>query len=334
MSAIFAFVAALVLLAIGLRLSAFFSGTEIGFYRVSTLRVAIDAQAGDARAKWLMWFAAHPAFFVATTLVGNNIANYVSTLSIGLGGAAIIASDSVWVEIIGTLFLTPIVFIFGELVPKNLYYRAPMRFLRREIPFFVTCYRAFLPATLPLVGLTKLIQRFGSTEERIVESALGRSRLAQVLSQGHEEGLLSEIQNRMVTGLMQTAMQPVTASMTPAQRVLGLEDKATRDEIVQHARSYGMTAVPIRREATDSWYGYVRVVDLVVLRRSPKAVIEEMTSIDSRLSKLEALVLLRDAGSAYGRVIDGDRTLGVVSTRGLVEQLFRPPQAAGIAPPR
>ena len=64
-----------ILLIIGVRLSAFFSGNETGFYRVSFLRLGTDAHAGDRQASQLIWFSQNPSYFVATTLVGNNIAN-------------------------------------------------------------------------------------------------------------------------------------------------------------------------------------------------------------------------------------------------------------------
>ena len=88
------FLAALLLFLLGLRLSAFYSGTETGFYRVSYLRLTIDAHAGDRVARRLMWFAHHPSYFVATTLVGNNIANYMTTLAIGLAVVSIAPANT------------------------------------------------------------------------------------------------------------------------------------------------------------------------------------------------------------------------------------------------
>ena len=75
---------------LGLRLSAFFSGCETGFYRASFLRLTIDAQAGDRIAGRLLWFARNPGYFVATTLVGNNVANYLTTFAIGLAAATLL----------------------------------------------------------------------------------------------------------------------------------------------------------------------------------------------------------------------------------------------------
>ena len=63
----------------GMQLSAFFSGSETGFYRVSRLQLTLQKQQGDPVARRLIDFVHRPERFVATTLVGNNVANYLPT---------------------------------------------------------------------------------------------------------------------------------------------------------------------------------------------------------------------------------------------------------------
>src|SRR5690606_8956761 len=128
------------MLGIGLRLSFFFSGSETGFYRMSLPRVSIDAQAGDPVAARLLWYSRHPARFVATTLVGNNLANYLVTFAISMGVMAIFGEVTVTIDVVSTLLLAPAVFLFGELLPKNVYYRAPLHLLRRNSRLFGMFY--------------------------------------------------------------------------------------------------------------------------------------------------------------------------------------------------
>ncbi|MEE3220565.1 MAG: CNNM domain-containing protein, partial [Planctomycetota bacterium] len=52
----------------GLLLSAFFSGSETGFYRVPRIRLLIDSLAGDRVSRVLLWLTNYPSLFVATTL--------------------------------------------------------------------------------------------------------------------------------------------------------------------------------------------------------------------------------------------------------------------------
>jgi len=321
---------ALLLFVVGLRLSAFFSGVETGFYRVSFLRLSIDAQAGDRAARRIMNFVSDPSSFVATTLVGNNVANYLTTLAIGLSITIVADGGSGWMEIFATVMLSPVIFLFGELIPKNLYYRAPLQLLRRDISWLMLFHRLFRVFSFPLVGVARLIERFGGSRRGPLEPVLGRSRLAQVLDRGHQEGLLTDVQNRLVDGLMNTVNEPVVDSVTPVDRVLGVDDRTSRREILEYARKYGLTHVPVRRNADDcSWYGYVRVVDLAVSRRPVSGCIVEMPRIAADVSKLGALLTLHSAGVLYGAVAQDGVFIGLVSQRGLVEQLFRPPQRIG-----
>ena len=321
------FIAVLMFL-LGLRLSAFFSGIETGFYRASYLRMTVDAHAGDRIAKRLVWFAHHPSYFVGTTLIGNNVANYVTTLAIGLAMGAIVHSDSAWVEIGSTLALAPIIFLFAELLPKHLYYRAPMTLLRKDIRWFGVFFRLFYPITLPLVGITRIFERFSRREARPMELVLGRNRLVQVMSQGHREGLLTDTQIRLINGLMHTAGQSVQGSMTPNSRVLGVAESATREEILDHARRFGLSYVPIHRdESPTDWFAYVEVADVAISRDSISALRQPMPEITATASKLETLVRLRQKAKLYGRVTADGNVIGIVNEQELVEQLFRAPQS-------
>jgi len=323
------FTGALLLFLVGLRLSAFFSGGETGFYRMSYLRLSIDAHAGDPIARRLLWFSNNPSYFVATTLVGNNVANYLTTLAIGLGIACLLTDEPWWAEIVGTLLLSPLIFLWGELLPKNLYYRAPMTLLRRDARWFHVFYRLFYPLSFPLIGITKLFEWLSHSENKAMELVLGRSRLVHVLREGHREGLLTETQSRLVNGIMHAAGQPVQRAMTPVNRVLGLSEEASREEIFEHARRYGMSRVPLHAPDDPShWRSYLRVIDLKMTTQPMASLRQPMPDIDSRSGRLEALLRLREAGTVFGRVIAGDRVLGLVNERGLMEQLFRPPQFA------
>lgn len=317
---------AIVLFLVGLRLSAFFSGSETGFYRVNFLRLSIDAQAGDKTAKRLAWFLRHPGNFVATTLVGNNVANYLTTIAIGMISVHLISGDAEYWELILTLLVAPLIFILGELIPKSLYYRAPRRLLQRDSKWFEVFYWIFLPFSLPMIMIAQFMERFSSSDKQQMDLVFGRKRLVQVLNAGHREGLLSTVQNRLINGLLEVSAQPVTDGMTPARRIVGLPDSATREQFREHARKQGTPFIPVRRESEDnSWYGYIRLVDLSLENRALATLIHQMPTLADSTDKLEAMVKLRDAGSVIGLVqTDSGETVGIVNERSMTESLFRP----------
>ncbi|MCH8243920.1 MAG: DUF21 domain-containing protein, partial [Planctomycetes bacterium] len=250
-------IVAAVLFLLGVRLSAFFSGSETGFYRVSFLRLSIDANAGERVARRLLWFARNPSYFVATTLVGNNVANYLTTFAIGLAAVTMFPAKAGWIEIAATLAIAPIVFLSAELLPKNLYFRAPLYFLRRDAARLTFFYYLFLAISLPLIGITKLIERWRGTRQPKLELLLGRNRLVQVLSHGRPAGLLTSSQAQLVHGLLHTAAQPVgKAAMIAAEKVSGVSDGLSVDEVLAFAEENGLSRVPVRRaQSIDDWYG-------------------------------------------------------------------------------
>jgi putative hemolysin len=329
------YLGALALFIVGLRLSAFFSGVETGFYRASYLRLSIDAQAGDPIARQILTLRRNPTAFVVTALVGNNIADYVLTAAVGIAAIEAGLGNRMAAEVVSTIVIAPVVFTFGELIPKHLYYRAPLQLLRSSARWFLLFHRLFLPISFPLVLLTRLTQRLGQPEAQRPAEVLGRARLVQVLTQGHQEGLLTDVQGRLIEGLMQVAAQPVIQSVTPPGRVLGVADNMERQEILNFTRRYGLSTVAVRQPGiADSWYGYVRVIDVALMQQQPFAsLVHRMPVIDQAATKLEALLTLRTNVAAYGMVKSTERLLGIASQHGLLEQLFRIAQTTGTQPP-
>lgn len=318
---------AILLFLAGVWLSAFFSGAETGFYRIGFLRLMIDAHSGDKRARSLMWYTQNPSYFVATTLIGNNVANYVTTVAIGIAVAALFTRQVWWAEIVGTLLFSPLIFLWGELIPKNLYYRAPLTLLRRRTHLFNAFYRLFLPLSLPLIGITKLFERFSRTQNKPLELMLGRSRLVQVLSAGHKEGLLTDVQSRLINGIMQAAGQPVRTAMTPINRVLAMADDSDRRQLLDHARKYGLADVAVHTPDNPSdCHSYLRVADLQISTDPVPSLFRRMRDIDVGAGKLQALLALRQSGDSFARIVSDGEVLGLINERGLSEQMIRGPQ--------
>ena len=331
MPAWFEIIAALLLFLIGLRLSAFFSGAETGFYRLSLPRLDIESQAGDPQANVLMWFARNPSYFVATCLIGNNVANYVTTAAISWGTLLVIGIATEATEIVATLLMAPVIFQFGELLPKSVYYLAPSQLLRKDIRWFRMFYFAFLIASFPLVLLTRLFERLNSQGEQAVEFVLGRSRLVQLMKYGHEEGVLTDVQSRLASGLLNLAPRPVTSSMIPVTRVLGLAEDAGRNEMIAFARKFGTPILPLHRKGQpEQWFAYVTISDLF---KSPKQSPQRriMPVFNHKQSKLQVLHRLQCEQADYGVVRKDDSVIGIVARNGLIEQIHRPTVAINSA---
>jgi CBS domain containing-hemolysin-like protein len=309
------------LFAIGIRLSALFSGSETGFYRVSFLRLNIDANEGDPIAKRLCWFAQNPSYFVATTLIGNNLANDLVTIAISLGIAAVFQESGGKAEIVTTILFTPIIFIFGELVPKNLYYRAPTMLLKRYCRWFDFFYRAFWLISVPLVAITRLLEQFSPDRNKPAQLVLGRQRLVKVLEEGHQEGVLGNAQKQLVRGMFNTAAQSIRKVIIPQAAIKGVTRTTDTADIIQMAQQNQISYIPIRAVHQSEWTSYIKLVDLIT---SPSPIIPavyNMPRLQVEYSMLEALYVLRNSSSAFGAIYQNNTQIGIVSQLDLVKAL-------------
>lgn len=325
-------IVALALFVVGLRLSAFFSGNETGFYRLSLPRLGIDAQAGDPTATRLLWFAHRPTQFVATTLVGNNVAHYLVTLAVTQGAVLAFGSGNEWIEVATTLAAAPIIFLFGDLLPKNVYYRAPLAQMRGQVVWFRIFYWLAWPCSAPLVLLSRGLERLLGRRRIAQEILPGRGRFLQMISHGHREGLLTQAQSTMATGVLAIAAQPVSESMTPSSRVLGVSESSSPAQVYEFARRFGTPTVVLHAAESGSsdsprWTAYCRIGESRVAPEASAMHRRPLAQVPLQATKLEALSILFEQGATYGAVVDAaGHTLGTVSQRGLVEQLFRPSQ--------
>ena len=218
--------------------------------------------------------------------------------------------------------MSPVIFQFGELLPKSVYYLTPMSRLQKDIRWFQYFFYAFLLLSYPLVIITRLFEKLSGQENQPNETVLGRNRLSQLMEHGHAEGVLTDIQNQLTNGLLQLAPQPVTNAMIPQSRVLSLAATSTVQDIVDYAKKFAISGVVIHNaETASNLLGYVKVAEIL---RHKTVVIHAMPEIPSTSSKLVALHQLQCAEADFGVIRQNGESIGIVTHQGLASQIFRP----------
>jgi CBS domain containing-hemolysin-like protein len=318
-------ITAVLILAVGLMLSAFFSGSETGFYRANRLRLMLDALGGDFVARGLLALTNHASIFVATVLVGNNIANYLVSLAIVLGAQRLFAGPSHLAEIIAPLALAPLLFIYGESLPKYIFYQAPNRLLRRGGVPLLICTAAFLPVTGLLWAFSKILESLAGESPQRAQLGLARKELSEVFEEGHEAGILRPAQRGLAQGLFAVANQPVRSFLISPGRVPRVREGSGREEILRLARRHRLPALPVESAAPGrELIGYVRVIDLHLNGAADRPPIRPLVEVPAGDSYLSALMRLETSNESLGRVTNAQgQTLGFLTARHLSEPLFR-----------
>lgn len=302
---------------IALCASAMFSGSEIGFYRIPRIRLKLDALAGDRTARRFLWLANNPTFFVATVLVGNNIANnLISMASVLLVRELFPQYHGLVMEVGAAILLAPFLFLYGELFPKYIFLHAPNRFLRILSPILLFFFILFLPLTVLLWLLGRLIAMVMGKSRETIRLTLARTELRRTFDEGHEAGVLSSAQRRLADGVLAAASRKVRDMTVPLSQFPPLSQQVGLREALEWARTRRLDELPVFDGETP--IGYVRALDVeILLRRAHSSSvradvalpIRDFVEIDDDYSPLAALALLQSTHAPLGCVVERGRNV-------------------------
>ncbi len=313
-----------ILLVVGILLSAFFSGSETGFYRVTRVRLVLDARGGSLIARWLLWLTNNPSMFVATTLVGNNLANYLTSIAIVLLAGAYFGENTYVVEIVAPILFSPLVFVYGELMPKHLFFQAPNKLLRLGGVLFVWFTLLFLPLSMILWVLGRGLQWLvGESPER-VQLRLARKELQQVFDEGHEAGILEPSQRSLAQSLFAIAGDPVSKFLTPINRCPTVRISSKKAAALRLAGRHRLPAIAVLEEDSQDVAGYVRVIDLYLDDSEDLPLPRRLIEVHETDAHSVALIQMQSEKELLARVVNmKGQTVGLLRSSQLTEPLFR-----------
>ncbi|NLS91976.1 MAG: DUF21 domain-containing protein [Planctomycetaceae bacterium] len=324
---------ALLLGTVGLFLSAFFSGSETGFYRAARIRLVLDAIGGDRISRGLVWLTNRPSMFVATSLVGNNVANYMTSLAIVMATSRVIQSESWFAELLAPIVLAPVLFVYGELMPKYLFLHAPNRLLHRGGGLFFAFTVLFLPVSALLWLLNRSLAKLLGESPEKVRLRIARRELQGILEEGHEVGILYPAQKKLASSIFDSADHTVRRYLVPLSEVARAHADMSRSDVLGLASRLNLSEVPIEdAESRKELTRYVRVIDLALSGMEDTGVVRPMTAISAEVAPIEALIRMHTEQENMARVVDAEgRTIGILYASRLRRQLLRGEAERGVS---
>ncbi len=303
-------------------LSAVFSGSEIGFYGLSRVRLEADVREGRRLARWVRGSISNERAFLITILIGNNL---VLELATGVGEdflRRLIAVPESLRELVLTAVLTPLLFLFGELLPKDIFRRKPHTLLGIVSPLLFAARILFLPLALPLFALGAGIERLLRSERREVSLAFGREVFLSVLDEGTRLGSIPIETRALAENALSLTEIPIERVMIPWSQVehLNCADGAAR--VREQAADFEHTRAPIRGE--DGRFDlYLHQLDVLASAAGtdPRELGRALPCLPADLGVDAALHRMRLEGGRIALVGDPANPLGLLALKDLVEEI-------------
>jgi putative hemolysin len=307
--------------------SAIYSGSEIGFYSLSRVQMDLEAESGGRRARLVKWLAANDSALLVTILIGNNL---VLELSSKLGGSLLgrtfAFSEPSTHALATAVVLTPLVFLFGEALPKDLYRRRPGSLTRRTAPFIAASRVVYWPLERVLRIITYTLEHlFGVKAERTGRLD-ARESLTIFLAEGRRHGALPERAEDLARNALRLRSIPVSRAMVPWAQTVKLVRGISREEAFELVRTARASRLPVVGES-GAIEGYVHQLEVLQEwdpQRPTPDVFEEirpLERLDAATPVDRALLRLQGLGRRIALVEEEGRPVGIISLTDLLEEI-------------
>lgn len=315
-------VAACLLAIIG---SALFSGIEMGIYCLDRVRLEVRAEQGDRRARTLARMMQRPDELVTTTLLGTNLTDYLASAAL----AALLtrlAIPEARTELYTTLILTPVILVFGGVLPKDWFRRRSGELMLRLASLLAWCRRAAALTGLLwfLRQLTRVLVRAGDPVRAQNEAILPRIGTLRLLTEGAARGGLSAFQRAVIERVLRVSRVRVRQIMVPRPRTAHVPITIAREDLLRIARMAHFSRLPVYEGDARNVVGIVNVYD-VLMDDQPRPVrdyVRQAVRVPPDLTVPAALVQLQQARQVMAIVVnENDEFLGLFTMKDLVEEI-------------
>ena len=242
-----------------LLIEAFFSGSEIAIVSANRMKLRHDAAQGSRGASLALKMLEKPEWLLSTTLIGTNIA-VVATTTVATGLTIdLLGEKYAWVAV---LFVAPLIWIFGEIVPKSAFQQRADEITPKTIFLLRFFSFAFWPILAVFAGMSWLLSRmFGGDETNPFTL---REETRAMIEMSPTKGDILPGEKSMIRRVFNFSETTAGEIMVPLIDVVGIEKTSTCGEAVQCAVESRHKRLPVFDGRIDRIVGSINTLDLLL----------------------------------------------------------------------
>lgn len=250
----------IIIVLIFLIFSALISGSEVAFFSLSETDLRKISSSKNKNLRLVNTLRNNPRRLLATILVSNNFINISIVLILASFGQLFeFNSLPVWFNFIFEVgFITTLILLFGEILPKVYANRRPITFSKSmAFPIQFLDKYIFFFITLPMSKITKLIQ------EKFVFKKINIS--VDKLSDAFEltdTNETSKDEKMILKGIISFGNIEVKQIMKPRINVFSVAKKTSFKDLISLVRENKYSRIPVFKEKTDNVVGVIYMKDL------------------------------------------------------------------------
>lgn len=328
----------IVIIVLSLVFSAFFSGMEIAFVSANKIHIEIEKKQAGLLAKVLTRLTKRPSKFIATMLIGNNIALVVYGLFMGevlmnwfLGMnpkneiLKVFLTDFSLLS--QTIISTLVILITAEFLPKvlfQIYSNSLLKLLAVPAYLFYLAF-SFISDFVIYVSdfILKYIFRTSGDEVQLAftKLELGDYITEQMETVEEEDEVDSEIQ--IFQNALEFAEVKAREVMVPRTEITAVEIHETPKNLAKLFTETGYSKILVFKDTIDNVIGYVHSYELFKKPKTIKSILLPVEFVPETMLIQDILNVLIKKRKSMAVVLDEyGGTSGLMTVEDIVEELF------------
>ncbi|WP_285651708.1 hemolysin family protein [Allomuricauda sp. NBRC 101325] len=329
----------IIIILVSLLFSAFFSGMEIAFVSANRIHLEIEKKQEGYLAKVLTLLTDKPSKFIATMLIGNNIALVVYGLFMGEvlmnWFQGMLPTESQFLTTLltdfsllsQTVISTLVILLTAEFLPKvffQIYANTLIKVF--AVPAYVF-YVLFSIISWFVIKVSDFVLRvFFKTQGDEVQLSFTKLELGDYITEQmetveEEDEVDSEIQ------LFQNALQFSTVKarevMVPRTEITAVEINETTKNLVKLFSETGYSKILVFKESIDEIIGYVHSYELFKKPKTIKSIMLPVEFVPETMLIQDILNVLIKKRKSMAVVLDEyGGTSGILTVEDIIEELF------------
>ncbi|MCW2874646.1 hemolysin family protein [Actinacidiphila oryziradicis] len=324
-------------------LNAFFVGAEFAMISVRRSQVEPQAEAGERRARSVLWGLQHLSPLLAAAQFGITLC----TLVLG------IVAEPAMAHLVEPLFhalsvpegfIHPVAFVialtvatylhmlFGEMVPKNIALAAPVRTALLLGPPLVALARALRPVILTVNAMANAVLRLLRVEPKNeVVAVFSDYELSRMVTDAGQAGLLDKRAAERLQDALELGRRPVGEVLLPSEHVVRAPLGITPEGLERLAAESGFSRFPVV-DGDGRVLGYLHVKDALDAtprdQPFPRSALRPVIRVKTTTPLDDVLTMMRASGTHLAAVVDdAGRAVGLVTMEDVLKELVGPAKA-------
>lgn len=232
--------------------SAFFSANETAYSSVNIIRIKKYQEDKIKGANKAVFIAEKFDLTLTTVLVGNNIVNIsATTISVFIFNNLI--SNPTASNILSTIFMTIIVLIFGEILPKSTTKINPEKFVLRYSGLMYFFIKLLFPITFFFLKLSKALSSKNKNKNN--NPLVTENELESIIDVMETEGVIDEDDADLIQSAISLNTRSVYDIMTPRVDMVAININDPIERIKEKFFKYQFSRVPVYENDKDNIIG-------------------------------------------------------------------------------